>query len=198
MLTAGELNRVRAELGYHLLDTGAQPFIGVHMIFEQVIQPYLREGTDTTSSTVVTASPAGSLVTLTVASATGFVLHERVAIDVDDALEMATIRSVSGTSIGLVLKKAHAGTYPVTIDGGLQQVRECLAAIYTIRQRIAGLNGTGALKAVDEVSFYDSRGKSRLQLLNDQVEWWRNELASRIGIPRIPTQTGGGGHAVLY
>jgi hypothetical protein len=111
---------------------------------------------------------------------------------------MATVRSVSGTSVGVYLKKAHAGTYPVTVDGGLQQVRECLSAIYLARQRIAALNGTGALKAVDEVQFHDSNGKSRLQLFNDQIEWWRNELASRLGLPRLSPQSSRGGCVALY
>jgi hypothetical protein len=197
-LTTGELDRVRGELGYNLLNTGAQPYIGVHAVFEQVIQPYLREGADTTSSTVVAASASGSLVTLAVASATGIALHDRVAVDVDDAFEMATVRSIVGTSVGVVLKKAHAGTYPVTVDGGLVQVRECLSALYLARQRITALNGTGALKAVDEVQFYDSRQKSRLKLFQEQLEFWRDELASRLGIPRRSPQNSNGGCVALY
>jgi len=197
-LTTGELDRIRGELGYNLLNTGAQPYIGVHAMFEQVIQPYLREGSDTTSSTDVVVAPAGGLVTLTVASGTGIVLHERIAVDVDDFLEMATVRYVSGTSVGVVLKKAHAGTYPVTIDGGLQQVRECLSSIFIIRGRIGALNGTGAIKAVDEIEFYDSKGKSRLRLLQDQLEFWRDELASRLGITRRSPQNSAGGCVALY
>lgn len=197
-LTTGELDRIRAELGYNVLNVGAEPFIGVHAVFSQVIQPYLREGADTTSSTTVAASAAGSLVSLSVASATGISLHERIAVDVDSSFEMGTVRAISGTTIGVILSKTHAGTYPVTVDGGLQQVRECLSAIYAAKLKIAGLNGTGALKVVDEVQFYDSRQKSRLKLFQEQVEFWRDELASRLGIPRkSPQASGGGGYAVL-
>lgn len=198
-LTTGELARVKAELGYNVLTVGAEPWIGVSALFSQVIQPYLAEGADTTASTTVVASAAGAFVTLTVASATGVQLHERIAIDVDDAFEMATVRSVSGTSVGVILKKAHAGTYPVTVDGGLLQVRECLSAIYKIRERIAGLTGTGALKAVDEVQFYDTKtGKSRLGLLQEQIEWWRSELASRLNIERHSPQKSSGASMVAY
>lgn len=197
-LTSGELDRVRAELGYNVLDVGAEPFIGVHAVFSQVIQPYLREGNDTTSSTAVQAADGGEFVTLAVASATGIALHERIAVDVDDYLEMATVRSVSGTSVGVILKKKHVGTYPVTVDGGLIQVRECLAALYETHQKIKELEGTGGIKAVDEVQFYDIKGKTHLQVLNDQLEHWRDELRSRLGIPRKPIQRSYGGSSALY
>lgn len=197
-LTTGELDRVRAELGFNVLNTGAEPFVGVHAYFSQVLQPYLREGSDTTSNTSVTADPAGAFVTLNVASADGIVLHERVAVDVDDAFEMATVRSVSGTSVGVFLKKAHAGTYPVTVDGGLQIVRQCLAALSATHDLIAECDGTGAIKAVDEVQFYDSRGKSRLSLLNDQLDHWRNRLSAAVGFPRNPASAPNGGACASY
>lgn len=190
-LTPGELDRCRAELGYNLLSVGAEPYVGVSALFSQVVAPFLREGADTTSATAVTAVTAGAFVTLTVASATGIVLHERVAVDVDDYLEMATVRSVSGTSVGVILKKAHAGTYPVTVDGGLQKVRECLAAIFKVHQNISELEGTGALKQVDEIQWYDTKGKSHLQLLNDQLEHWRNQLSAAFNVERRNERLGG-------
>lgn len=199
MLTSGELDRLRIELGYNALNVGAEPYIGVQAVFAQVIQPYLREGADTTSSTAVVAAPAGAFVTLTVASATGIVLHEHVAVDVDDAFESATVRSVSGNNIGVFLKKAHPGTYPVTVDGGLQAVRECLAALYNIHSIIDSLEGEGALKKVDEIEFYDSKGKSRLQLLEEQLNYRRNRLSSIVGFPRNPATSGMmGGNCTLY
>ncbi len=198
MITSGELDRIRGELGYNTLNVGAEPFIGVHAVFSQVIAPYLREGADTTSVTSVAAAPAGAYVTLTVASGTGISLHDHVAVDVDDAFEYATVRSISGTSLGVILKKAHSGTYPVTVDGGLQQVREALAAIFRVKQLIANLDGTGVLKAVDEIQWYDVKGKTQLQVLQQQLEFWRGELASRVGIPRVSPQSGGGGYAVMF
>lgn len=197
-LTSGELDRIRAETGYNVLGVGAEPYIGVQALFSQVIQPYLREGADTTSSTSVTAAASGAFVTLTVASATGISLHERIAVDVDDYLEMATVRSVSGTSVGVILKKAHAGTYPVTVDGGLQQVRECLSALYLIHQRIHGLEGTGGLKQVDEIQWYDAKGKTQLEILSSQLDHWRDELAARLGICRIKPGRSNGGSCSLY
>lgn len=197
-LTAGELARVKAELGYNVLTVGAEPWIGVSAMFSQVIQPYLGEGNDTTSSTPVSADPAGGFVTLSVASATGIALHERIAVDVDDYLEMATVRSVSGTSVGVILKKMHVGTYPVTVDSGLIQVRECLAALYETHQKIKELEGTGAIKSVDEIHFHEAKGRTHLQLLNEKLEHHRNELRARLGVARKPIQRGGGGSCALY
>lgn len=197
-LTSGELDRIRAELGYNVLNVGAEPFIGVHAVFSQVIQPYLREGADTTSSTSVVEATSGSFVSLSVADSTGIVLHERVAVDVDDAFEMATVRSVSGTTVGVILKKAHAGTYPVTVDGGLMIVRQCLSGIFKTNELIEELDGTGALKQVDEIGFYDSRGRSRLELLNEQLEHWRSKLAAALGIQRKQISGCSGGCIALY
>lgn len=197
-LTVSELDRIKSELGANLLNTGAQPFIGVHMVFEQVILPYLREGNDTTSSTPVTADPSGAFVTLNVASATGMSTYSRIAVDVDDSYEMATIRSVSGTSIGVFLKKAHAGTYPVSVDGGLVQVRECLAALYAIQIEILDDLGGGSVKKIDELEFYEMRGgKSALEGLHAKREFWRNELCSRLGLPRRSPQRRCGGSVSL-
>jgi hypothetical protein len=198
-LTSGELDRIRAELGYNVLNVGAEPYIGVHAVFSQVILPYLREGNDTTSTTAVTAASAGQFVTLSVASATGIVLHERIAVDVDDAFEMATVRSVSGTSVGVFLKKAHAGTYPISVDSGLVQVRECLAVLYDIQREMFDDAGSGALKKVDEVEFYEMRGKrSSLEGLLAKRELFRDELRSRLGIPRKPIQQSAGGFSAPF
>lgn len=177
-LTTGELDRIKVELGFNVLNTAAQPYVGVTLLFDQVVQLYLREGLDTTTSTAVSAAPSGAAVSLTLANATGVTLHSRVAVDVDDFLEMATIRAIAGNVVTVILRKAHAGSYTVTLDGGLQQVRECLAALYTTQQLISELDGTGAIKAVDEVHFFDSRGRSRLELLEEQQRHWRIKLAT--------------------
>ena len=197
-LTTGELDRIRAELGANLLDIGAEPYIGVQAVFSQVIAPYLREGADTTSSTAVEENPRGAFVTLTLASTEGVVLHERLAVDVDDYLEMATVRSVRGNQVGVILKKMHVGTYPVTVDGGLQKVRECLSGIYNTHLQIAESEATGSIKSVDEVHFYDTKGRSQLQLLNERLEHWRDQLASALGIPRRRVGNRNGGACALF
>ena len=45
-LLDSELARIRYELGVNLMTLGAEPFIGVMVLFSQVIQPYLSTGAD--------------------------------------------------------------------------------------------------------------------------------------------------------
>jgi hypothetical protein len=185
-----ELDRIRAELGHNLLNVGAEPYIGVTAVFSQIVQRYLREGLDCTSST--TANTPG-YVTLTLDSVTGISVMSRVAIDVDEQFEMVTVRAVNDVAktISVITKKKHPGTYPVTIDGGLQIVRECLAALVDIQTKLVDTRGHGTLKAVDEVEFYDTRGKTQFQAYLDQAEHWRDRLARHLGLSRI--KFGGGG-----
>ena len=201
-LTTGELDRIKSELGYNLLEFAAQPYIGVAALFEQVIRPYLREGATTTSTTAVVAAPRGALVSLVLASATGVTAFSKLAVDVDDLFEYATVRSITGSTVSVYLKKAHSGTYPVTLDGGLQQIREALAALQAVREKMADpeIDETGALKKVDEVEFHDVNGKSWLQLLQDQQRHWRRELSSFLGVPQKTdlNMGGGGGVCALY
>jgi hypothetical protein len=196
MLTSGELDRVRAELGYNVLDVGAEPYIGVQAYFSQVLKPYLREGLETSTSTAVAENAAGSLVNLLLVDVTGLTLRSRIVVDVDDFLEAATVRAISGSTITVLLKKAHVGTYPISVDAGLQIVRECLAALFRVQQLIDELEGEGAIKKVDEVEFYDASGRTRLQLLEDQQRHWRRRLSSAIGFPLNPSASGFGGGSV--
>lgn len=183
-LTSGELDRVRAELNYHLLSIGAQPFIGVHQVFDQIVAPFLREGLETTCATSVTVAQVGTPVTLTLASAAGIAVHEHVALDVDSLFEKATVRSISGSTITVILGMAHPATFPVTFDGGLLLVREALAAIALVRSRLRP-RGTGGIKKVDEVEFYEVKGKTEFQVLTNQLRFYQAELADRLGVPKF-------------
>lgn len=193
MLTTGELDRIRVELGYNVLDVGAEPYIGVQAYFSQVLRRFLREGLETSSETEVAENAQGSLVVLTLASVTDITLRSKLVIDVDDFLETATVRAISGTDVTVLLKRHHTGVYPVTVDAGLQIVRECLAALFRVQQLIDELEGEGALKKVDEVEFYDASGRTRLQLLEDQQRHWRRRLSAAVGFPLNPAVSGYGG-----
>lgn len=197
-LTNGELDRIRAELGYNLLNVGAEPYIGVAAIFSQVIQPYMREGLDTTSATAITT--VGVPTAITLGSATGISVHDHVVIDVDGLFEYVTVRAVSGSTITVIPAGAHSGTYPVTVDGGLQIVRECLSNLYLTRQKMRQQRGTGALKKVDEIEFYDVKGKSSIRVWKEQLDYWRSELANALGLRYNPIAAGAsnGGSVGLY
>lgn len=183
-LLDSEIARIKAELGYNLLTTGAVPYIGVTQVFEQVIQENVTSGATTTSSTSVTAASSPTPVTLTLASVTGFTAGDRAVVDVDTRQELATVQAVGVSSITLLLSKAHTGTYPVTVEGGESLVRECLRRIIDVKTSLASSQGEGALKKVDEIEFYQT-GSSLFGTLGNQLMFWRNELAAALGVPNL-------------
>ena len=190
-LLTSELTRTKAELGFNLLNIGAIPYIGITALFEQVIQPYLSAGALTTSATTVAAASPAAVVTLTLADATGFSLFDRVALDVDGQQEIATVRRVNGSAIDLLLTGAHSGTYPVTVEGGESIVRENLRHIFDVKNAMAGVFGQGALKKVDEIEFYQTPS-SLFGNLGQQLMFWRDELASCLGIESMWRMRGAG------
>lgn len=192
-LLQSELDRIKAETGWNLLDVGALPYIGVTSLFEQIIGPNLRAGAVTTSSTAVSASPGThSPAVLTLASGTGFSAGARIVIDVDDRQETVTLESISGVAASVLLSNAHSGTYPVTVEGGESIIREYLTNIRNVKSQMAQAFGAGSLKAVDEVQFYDTKGRTLFGVLGEQLAFWRDELASALGIASMWRRNSGG------
>lgn len=194
-LLDSEIARIKYELNFNLLSVGAEPYIGVAAIFSQVIQPFLGGGATTTSSTVVVAASTPTPVTITLASGTGFTAGARVVIDVDDRQDVVTAQSVTGASLVVALSNAHTGTYPVTVEGGESIIREILTAIRNVKNQMGSLAssssisaGTGGLKRVDDVEFHplsssaSSSSTTAFGELGAQLVFWRNELASALGL----------------
>jgi hypothetical protein len=197
-LSTSELQRIKAELGWNVLSTGAEPFIGVAMVFEQVIAVYMTAGAATTSATAVVASSSPAPAALTLASATGFADGARVWVDVDDRQESATVQHLAGTSMTVLLSKTHAGTYPVYVDGGEGIVRELLGRIKAVKDELGGTFGEGSLKKVDEVEFYQT-GLTQFGSTGKALMFWRDELASVLGdvsLNRWRRRSGGGSMSV--
>lgn len=197
-LLASELLRIKHELGFNLMLVGAEPWIGVHAVFDQVIQPYLSAGASTTSTTAVVAASTPTPVTITLADATGFATGQRVSVDVDARAETATIQHATGLTITVMLSKVHSGTYPVTVEGGESIIREILAKIRDVKEKLAEQGGHGALKAVDEIEFYQSGSLTGFEILGGQLAFWRGELASALGISANPRTQGCGGRLAVY
>lgn len=197
-LSTSELQRIKAELGWNVLSTGAEPFIGVAMVFEQVIAVYMTAGAATTSATAVTAASTPTPVALTLASATGFADGARVWIDVDDRQESATVQHLAGSAMTVLLSKVHSGTYPVYVDGGEGIVRELLGRIKAVKDELGGTFGEGSLKKVDEVEFYQT-GMTQFGSTGKALMFWRDELASVLGdvsLNRWRRRSGGGSMSV--
>jgi len=180
-LSTAEIARIKFELGYNVLTVGAEPYISWVNLFDQIVAPNLPAGAATTSATAVTAASTPTLVTLVLALATGFATGERVWVGVDANLETATIQSLSGANMAVSLSNAHTGTYPVYIDGGEAMVRELLDKIKATKARLGATFGGGALKKVDEIEFYSS-GKTLFGSIGDELMYWRDELASVLGV----------------
>lgn len=195
-LSAAELLRIRAELGFNVLSNGAEPFIGITSLFDTVIAQYMTAGAATTSSSVVTACATPAPSSIALASATGFAQGARVWLDVDDRLESATVQSLAGSTIAVDLAKDHSGTYPVYVDGGEAMVRDILNTIRATKTKMATIFGTGALKKVDEIEWYGSNTKTQFGMLGDQLMFWRDELAALLGAPNCWRAKRGGGSSV--
>jgi hypothetical protein len=198
-LLESELRRIREELGYNVLDAGAEPYISVYAVFDQVIAVYMQGGASTTSSTTVVAASTATPVTLTLASATGFASGDKVAIDVDDRYEQAHVQAVSGSTITVLLQLAHTGTYPVTVEGGEMIVREILREIAKVKARIGQILSIAGLKRADEVEWYPaSKSQGPFAELTKMLAFWRDELASALGVQNLRRARWGGTVPVLY
>lgn len=198
-LLDSEIARIKWHLGYNLLSVGATPYIGVAAVFEQVIQVYLEGTASTTSATSVTAASTPTPVTLTLASATGFNPSDKVVIDVDSRQERVTVQSVSGSTISVILTKAHSGTYPVSVEGPDTIVRDILQrcddawAAYSTALSSAGLKQLGQ----GEIEWFEEKGSAgRLGALKATLARWRGELGSVLGIS--PRNRGNGDSYELY
>lgn len=183
-LTTSEVQRLKYELGYPLLQAGAEPYIGTSAAFEAVIQPYLQAGASTTSATAVTAATTSTPVTLTLASGTGFAAGNRIVVDVDDRQETPTVQSVGASTIVVLLTKAHTGTYPVTVEGGESMIREQLGRLRKLHASVASAGTKAGIKRVDEIEFYPDgmSGSGVFGSLLLQRDDMRDELASMLGI----------------
>lgn len=212
-LLASEIQRVKYELGYPTLTIAAEPYVGYVSLFDQVIQPYLASGATTTSASSIAAATTPTVASVVLADATGFAAGATAIIDVDSLQERATIRSISGSTIQVLLSKAHSGTYPVTVEGGESIVRGILQRIQSLTGLSVGAGDSGAMgssletagvKRIDEIEFFGpaTSGSSKssttqIQQLVEQREYWRDELASVLGVERLNRMSGRDGGSTI-
>lgn len=208
-LTTSELQRVKTELGYNLITISAEPYIGYISLFEQVIQPYLQAGPSTTSSTIVTASTTPVPVTLTLTSSASMSVNDTLVIDVDVQQEKSTIRDISGNDVTVLLSLDHSGVYPCTVEGGESIIREILSQISSLMIGRNGKAGTLAsirnrvgIKKAEDIEFFGggstlaSQGIDPLTQVIQLREFWRDELARVIGVPRLNSAQASGGSSI--
>lgn len=207
-LSTAEVRRIKYELGYSLLSVAAEPYISYVSLFDQIIKPYLTAGDATRSSTIVSAETEPTPVTLLLVSATGFVVGDRVVIDVDARQESATIQALSGLTMTVLLMGEHSGSYPVEVEGGVSIVRAILRKLQAIsglgasasNDAISQALATAGIKKVDEIEFFGGTPSSQTRIgqVRALQNVWRDELASALGIIRLNAGGGGGGAVSLY
>lgn len=198
-LLDSEIAQIKYHLGYNVLTIGSLPYIGHTSLFEQVIQQYTDSGAATTSSTAVVAATSATPSTIVLASATGFAAGARIVVDVDDRQEVVTAQYVTGSSLTLLLRLAHTGTYPVLVEGGETIIRSILRRLYDVSVQIGDAYTTAGIKKVDEIEFFGDGSTSQSSQLNKLRMYWRDELASALGVPNFwRMKSAGGGASALY
>lgn len=196
-LLDSELARCKAELGYPLV-SNAQPYIGVTMIFEQVVKVYMTAGAKTTSSTAVSPNDPVTPLAITLADAAGFSAGDRIVVDVDDRQESVTVQSISGSAVTALFGGIHSGTYPVTVEGGESLVREKLRACRELSSALVDASdGLGALKRADDVEWYQSTTSSVYKSIRRDLMTARDELAAVLGVVNL-WRARGGSSMVMY
>lgn len=185
-LLDSEIQRIRYELGYTLLDVNSEPYVEYFGTINRIVALYLNAGATTTSSTTVAVADTLTQRTLTLASATGFVAGATIYVDVLPQQERAVIQSVSGSNVVVYLQKAHVGSYPVTVDGGESIIREKLAQLYAIDEKLSAALNTAGLKRVDDIEFYGgTKATSQAVMLSQLRDMRRDELASALGVVNL-------------
>lgn len=182
-LTADEMARIKSELDDNVADYGAQPYLDVRAVYD-VIRDHVVSSSvaPTTSATAVTAVGP---TTITLASATDYAAGQRVVIDVDDAREVVTIRSLSGAVASIVATKTHSGTYPVEVESGLTIVRGILSDLITLdTQSRAQVGAALGLKRVDEVEWNTDAG-GIIAAFAAQRQTLRRRLANATGLATL-------------
>lgn len=205
-LTASELVRLKAALGYPVTTIGAEPYISYVQVFDQVILPYTQGGASTTSSTTVAAATTPTVVTLTLTSAVGFTAGDRAVVDVDSFQETPIIRSVSGSTIGVVLSLAHTGTYPVTVEGGESLLRALLKQLGAVEAQFSQVVQTAGLKRAEDIEWYQAGagmgkagGSAQLAALFAQRDDLREQLARALNVANLwLVRRASGGNVVLW
>ena len=184
-----EMNRMRAELGFNVVSSGAQPFISHVQVFD-LIRDYVSSTYDpTTSSSAVTAvGPAN----ITVADATNVVQFGAYVIDTGAQQEVVVCGNIATTTFSGVFAKLHSGTYPVERESPLTLVRQILARLTTLEDKIFQATGQAGIKAVDEIEFFGAANeRSRLEQMFDVRDRLRKELASRVNLSTFVRQVAG-------
>lgn len=210
-LLQSEVWRIKMELGYHLIDVAAEPYIGFVALFDQVIKPYLIAGATTQSFDPITGSRTTVQLLSTFglgADLSGFEVGQQVVVDFAPFQERTVVRAVDTTlnTMSLVLTKDHGQSpdgFPITVESGETMVRNLINQLMVFDDPTSSaytkmLSRAGIKALVGEVEFFGSGSGSfsALQQANELRDYLRGQLASIIGVHNLNPSSGGGACAM--
>lgn len=205
MLRQEEIQRLKFELGYNIVQVGAEAYLldGYAAVFDKAIEPYLVD-LGSSSTTVVTAAGTPTAVAITVASnpaITGltnqnltFVQGSTVVVDVGPMQETGVcVLGITGLVLTMQLQLAHGtvGSYPVLLQGGEQVVRDLFTRLDVIKGELLNTSPkTAGVEQVDEIklSAAEKGRRGRRNKFDDllcQRDLARKDLASALGVPNL-------------
>lgn len=194
-LTASEIDSLRYHLGYGNISSAAFPYSpdDFRDLFEQIVGACLSTGTETTTTTAITA---GSSTTVTPASMTDIVVGAQLVVDVGEAAEVVMVRSTTLTTFTAAFTLAHpASGYPVMLMCGKARLRYLLGACDRLWQRTQSASVSGALgiKQLGQGEIEWFGPNSVYQGLLNQYLGVVSELSSLVRIPANPETRSAGG-----
>jgi len=186
-LATAEIESVRFHLGYGNVSNGALPYTddGYWSIFDDIVSPYLGTGTETSSTTTISA---GSTITVTPASMTGIAVYGQLVVDVAEQAEVVTVKAATSTTFTAYFAKAHAATgYPIATMSGKARLRILLheADLAWRSMTDIGIAKTAGLKSIDkqDVVWFEGRRVSR-----ERFEHYRAISCSISSLVRVPSR----------
>lgn len=186
-LSDAEIESLRFHLGYGNIGIGAYPNTpdGFLELFTQVVAPNLTGSVETSATTEITA---GESVVVTPASMVGIVVHAKLVIDVGDALELVTVRSVTVTTFTSVFANDHPSTgYPIALLGGHARLRILISQAEKAWSAMMdpSTGDTAGLKQLDkgDVEWFEG-----FQVMKDRLSHYRSivdQLSSLVRVARV-------------
>lgn len=151
-LSDAEIQSLRTHLGFGGLDgPGANVYTpdGFKDLFTQVVQPELETGAQTTGST---ATVAGSVATVTVASITDIAAYSTLVVDVAEDAEIVVAKAVSGSTFTAKFAKTRSAGYPVAVMSPEARLRLLLWDADTAWRKAQGsaITSTAGLKMLGQ------------------------------------------------
>lgn len=196
-----EKESLRFHLGYGNLDFGAYPYTpdGFKELFEQVIQPNITGGAETSATTAIAA---GSTVVVTPLAMTSIVANARLVVDVGDDAEIVAVRSVTLTTFSAKFTKAHpVSGYQIALLSGQARLRLLLNQADAAWQA-ANSMAVGAVAGLKSVDKGDVVWFEGFQVLKDRLTQYKSivmSLSSLVRVlPRWADECGGSARLEAY